>query len=113
MADFEYLKSVQAYSSKTDRKKPKQVLPAVLTVGEGEELPVEGEGRQRRRRWWWWHRHVSRRGCLFLMNGPERMVSALERRKGRVVNLNAFIHAHVTQTYGFYGSLIHLPFIHS
>lgn len=43
MADFEYLKSVQAYSSKTDRKKPKQVLPAVLTVGEGEELPVEGE----------------------------------------------------------------------
>lgn len=43
MADFEYLKPVPAYSSKTDRKKPKQVLPAVLTVGVGEEPPVVGE----------------------------------------------------------------------
>ena len=43
MADFEYLKPVPAYSSKTDRKKPKQVLPAVQTVGVGEEPPVVGE----------------------------------------------------------------------
>lgn len=82
MADFEYLKSVQAYSSKTGRK-PKQVLPAVLLTvgGGGVEPPVRGRWRQRRRRGGRWrHRHVSRR-VSFLMNGPKRMVSALGKEK--------------------------------
>lgn len=50
-----------------------------------------GRGRspQRWRRWGWWrwrrrrrHRHKSQCWCLSLMNGPRRIVSDLQKRKG-------------------------------
>lgn len=52
-----------------------------------------GRWRQRRRRRRWWHWHMSRRGCLLLMNGPKRMVSALPpavRRTGQDSSLAVF-----------------------